>query len=322
MTETAKEQAKVKAPEYLRKPSWLKIQIGGNNLTYSQTRGIIHEHSLHTICASGRCPNQGECWSRGTASFMIGGEICTRHCRFCNTKSGKPLPLDPLEPMNIARSIQAMALKHAVITSVDRDDLCDGGSRHWQLVLEAIHKLTPEVTCEALIPDFRGSTEAIDRIIAGRADVIAHNMETVRRLTPQVRHVATYQRSLDVLSYIASKGIKTKTGLMLGLGETFEEVLELFDDVIATGVSILTIGQYLRPSKAHLPVIAYISPKQFEEYKEIALKKGFKYVESGPLVRSSYHAEDHLDRIQRGEKGFSEKQRLALNSLKGNCKSN
>lgn len=283
---------------HLRKPDWLKIKLGANSISYGQTRDIIQGHSLHTICASGKCPNQGECWTRGTASFMIGGDICTRHCRFCNTKSGKPFPLDPLEPENIAKSIFSMHLKHAVITSVDRDDLPDGGSIHWQKNLEAIHRLTPSVSCEALIPDFRGDKKAIDRIIAGGADIISHNMETVRRLTPSVRNVATYEGSLEVLRYVASRGVISKTGLMLGLGETYEEVLELFEDVVATGTTILTIGQYLRPTRNHLPVVAYISPSQFDEYKILALKKGFKYVESGPLVRSSYHAEEHLEGIK------------------------
>lgn len=280
--------------KHLRKPDWLKTKIGANSFTYGHTRDVIKEHSLHTICASGRCPNQGECWSRGTASFMIGGEICTRACRFCNTHSGKPLPLDPQEPENIAKSILAMGLKHAVITSVDRDDLCDGGSHHWASTLRAIHKLSPSTTCEALIPDFRGDKKALDCIIEARADIISHNMETVRRLTPSVRNVATYEGSLDVLRYIASKGVVTKTGLMVGLGETFEEVVELLEDVVATGTSIITIGQYLRPTRAHLPVEAYITPTQFAQYKGIALEKGFQYVESGPLVRSSYHAEEHL----------------------------
>lgn len=284
-------------PERVKKPDWLKIKLGGN-ITYGKTRDIIHGHCLHTICASGRCPNQGECWSRGTASFMIGGDVCTRRCRFCNTKSGKPLPLNPKEPENISESIKAMALKHAVITSVDRDDLSDGGSRHWQLTLEAIHRLTPQVTIEALIPDFRGDTEAIDRIIDVGADIISHNMETVRRLTPTVRNVATYDGSLFVLGHIASRGVPTKTGLMLGLGETYDEVLDLFDDVLAMGVSIITIGQYLQPTRQHLPVAEYITPEHFIHLKEVALQKGFKHVESGALVRSSYHAEEHLQGVK------------------------
>ncbi len=318
-------ELKLKEPQknegkYLRKPEWLKVSIGGNSLTYGNTRNIIQGHCLHTICASGKCPNQGECWSRGTASFMIGGDICTRCCRFCNTKSGKPLPLDPMEPLNIAKSIVAMNLKHAVITSVDRDDLPDGGSQHWKETLLAIHKLAPSVTCEVLIPDFKGNTVAIDNILDAGANIVSHNMETVRRLTPTVRSVATYQGSLNVLSYIASKGITTKTGIMLGLGETTSEVLELFDDVLQTGASIITIGQYLQPTRKHIPVQEYITPKQFDEYKAIALEKGFKYVESGPLVRSSYHAEEHLEGVHqisspRNKSCCNTKVPLTLNKL-------
>lgn len=277
----------------VRKPEWLKIKLG-SNMTYGHTKGVIQGHSLHTICASGRCPNQGECWSRGTASFMIGGNICTRRCKFCNTPSGRPLPLNPLEPMNVAKSIQEMNLKHVVITSVDRDDLPDGGSLHWQQTIEAIHRLTPSVTLEVLIPDFRGDTSALDRILSAAPDIISHNMETVKRLTPSVRNVATYQTSLDVLRYVSQHDVPTKTGIMLGLGETEDEILELFDDVLNAGASIITIGQYLQPTRNHLPVVEYIHPDQFQKLKNIALEKGFRYCESGPLVRSSYHAESHL----------------------------
>lgn len=225
---------------------------------------------------------------------MIGGDICTRSCRFCNTKSGRPNALNPLEPLSVAQSIKEMALKHAVITGVDRDDLPDGGSRHWQETIEAIHRLTPEVTIETLIPDFMGSTEALDRVIDAKPNIISHNMETVRRLTPSVRSVATYERSLAVLRYIASKGVVTKTGFMLGLGETYDEVLELLRDVRACGVSVVTIGQYLQPTRKHLPVVAYISPEVFTQLKEEGLAMGFRHVESAPLVRSSYHAEQHM----------------------------
>lgn len=225
---------------------------------------------------------------------MIGGDICTRSCRFCNTKSGRPNALNPLEPLSVAQSIKEMALKHAVITGVDRDDLSDGGSRHWQETIEAIHRLTPEVTIETLIPDFMGSTEALDRVIDANPNIISHNMETVRRLTPSVRSVATYERSLEVLRYIASKGVVTKTGFMLGLGETYDEVLELLRDVRACGVSVVTIGQYLQPTRKHLPVVAYISPEVFAQLKEEGLAMGFRHVESAPLVRSSYHAEQHM----------------------------
>lgn len=277
----------------LPKPEWLKIKLG-SDATYGHTRDVLCAHSLHTICTSGRCPNQGECWSRGTATFMIGGDICTRSCRFCNTKSGRPNDLNPLEPLSVAQSIKEMALKHAVITGVDRDDLPDGGSRHWQETIEAIHRLTPEVTIETLIPDFMGSTEALDRVIDAKPNIISHNMETVRRLTPSVRSVATYERSLAVLRYIASKGVVTKTGFMLGLGETYNEVLELLRDVRACGVSVVTIGQYLQPTRKHLPVVAYISPEVFAQLKEEGLAMGFRHVESAPLVRSSYHAEQHM----------------------------
>lgn len=263
-------------------------------MTYGETKQVIEGHCLHTICSSGRCPNQGECWSRGTATFMIGGNICTRSCRFCNTLSGKPLPLDPNEPMAVAESVRTMKLKHAVITSVDRDDLPDGGAEHWCATIRAIKELNPEVTCEVLIPDFRGDLAAVDKVIATQPEVISHNMETVRRLTPSVRSVATYDTSLAVLQRIAQADIPAKTGLMLGLGETEEEVVQLMDDTRAAGVSILTIGQYLRPSRKNIPVEAYITPEQFDHLKEIALAKGFTHVESAPLVRSSYHAEQHI----------------------------
>ncbi len=278
---------------FVRKPDWLRIKLGGS-ITYGETRQIIQGHCLNTICSSGKCPNQGECWSRGTATFMIGGNICTRNCRFCNTLSGKPLPLDPKEPRSVAESVFQMKLKHAVITSVDRDDLKDGGAEHWCQTVRAIKELNPTVTCEVLIPDFKGDLAAVDKIIATAPEVISHNMETVRRLTPKVRSVATYDTSLSVLERIAASGIAAKTGLMLGLGEEEVEILQLMDDTRAVGVSILTIGQYLRPSRKNLPVEAYVTPEKFAEYKVIALEKGFTHVESAPLVRSSYHAEEHV----------------------------
>lgn len=278
---------------FVKKPEWLRIKLGGS-ITYGETRKILQQHGLHTICSSGRCPNQGECWSRGTATFMIGGNICTRSCKFCNTLSGKPLPLDPNEPDTVAESIQLMGLKHAVITSVDRDDLPDGGAAHWYHTIQAIHRVTPEVTCEVLIPDFRGDLALVDRVIAAYPNIIAHNLETVERLTPKVRSVATYRGSLAVLTHIAQKGIPAKTGIMLGLGETEEEVLQLMDDARCAGVSILTIGQYLRPSRKNIPVEAYIEPAQFDRYQAIALEKGFTHAVCGPLVRSSYHAEQQV----------------------------
>lgn len=278
----------------VRKPEWLKIRLGDNS-TFTDTKQTIEHHGLNTICHSGKCPNQGECWSAGTATFMIGGAVCTRACRFCNTLSGKnPAPLDPLEPIKVAQSIKKMNLRHAVITSVDRDDLPDFGAQHWVETIEAIRKFTPEVTVEVLIPDFNGHLELVDKIIAARPKVISHNLETVRRLTPSVRHVATYDQSLAVLERIAQSGIPAKTGIMLGLGESEEEVLELIEDAHCRGVSIMTIGQYLQPTRRHLPVVEYIHPKQFARLRTLGLEKGLKHIESGPLVRSSYHAERHV----------------------------
>ena len=279
--------------EHVRKPDWLKIKLGGND-NYSQTKNIVESHNLHTICSSGRCPNMGECWGRGTATFMIGGEICTRSCKFCNTKTGKPLLLDPREPQNVAESIKLMKLKHAVVTSVDRDDLPDQGAAHWVETINKIKLLNPGTTLEVLIPDFRGNTDLIDMVCKAAPNVISHNMETVKRLTPLVRSAAKYDTSLLVLNRIAKNGLKAKSGMMVGLGETIEEIHELMDDLLAADCSVLTIGQYLQPSRKHLPVAAYLHPDQFKELKETALKKGFAYVESGPLVRSSYHAENCL----------------------------
>lgn len=281
------------AQRHVPKPEWLRIKIGAN-LTYGETSQILEGHALNTICTSGRCPNHAECWSRGTATFMLGGNICTRSCRFCNTASGRPAPLDPDEPRRVAESVVALGLKHAVVTSVDRDDLPDGGSAHWAETIRQIRMQAPEVTCEVLIPDFRGRKEDIDRVLRERPDVVSHNLETVRRLTPSVRSVATYETSLQVLAQIAERGITCKTGIMLGLGETFDEVYELMDDALAVGVSVLTIGQYLQPTRRHLPVEAYIHPDKFKELGEIARQKGFRHVESAPLVRSSYHAEKHV----------------------------
>lgn len=276
--------------EHLKKPDWLKVNFGANE-RYSNTKQIVDTHRLHTICSSGRCPNIGECWGRGTATFMIGGNICTRCCKFCNTNSGKPLPLDEAEPQHVAESIQLMRLNHAVITSVDRDDLPDYGAAHWVATIKAIKELNPSVTMEVLIPDFMGREELIASIIEAHPDVISHNMETVCRLTPVVRSVATYERSLQVLKQVANSPIPAKTGIMVGLGETIAEVEETMDDLLAVGCSILTIGQYLQPTHKHYPVQEYVTPQQFAAYKETALAKGFKMVESGPLVRSSYYAE-------------------------------
>lgn len=278
---------------HIRKPEWLKIKLG-SDVTYDETRAVLQKHCLHTICTSGRCPNQGECWSRGTATFMIGGAVCTRACKFCNTETGRPLPLDPEEPRHVAESVRALGLKHAVVTSVDRDDLPDKGSAHWVETIRQIRELCPGVTIEVLIPDFDGQAELIAPILQERPEVVAHNMETVRRLTPVVRSRATYDCSLSVLAQIAEAGLPAKTGLMLGLGETQEEILDTMDDLRQVDCSILTLGQYLQPTRRHYPVQEYVLPDRFAELREIALDKGFRHVESGPLVRSSYHAERHL----------------------------
>ena len=278
---------------HIRKPEWLKIKLG-SDVTYDETRAVLQKHCLHTICTSGRCPNQGECWSRGTATFMIGGAVCTRACKFCNTETGRPLPLDPAEPRHVAESVRALGLKHAVVTSVDRDDLPDKGSAHWVETIRQIRELCPGVTIEVLIPDFDGQAELIAPILQERPEVVAHNMETVRRLTPIVRSRATYDCSLSVLAQIAEAGLPAKTGLMLGLGETQAEILETMDDLRQVNCSILTLGQYLQPTRRHYPVQEYVHPDRFAELREIALDKGFRHVESGPLVRSSYHAERHL----------------------------
>lgn len=278
---------------HVRKPDWLKIRLRGNE-QFTRTKSIVENHCLHTICTSGKCPNMGECWSRGTATFMIGGEICTRSCRFCNTLTGKPLPLDPNEPANVAESIRLMQLKHAVITSVDRDDLPDLGAQHWADTIRKIKEVNPDTTVEVLIPDFQGRLELVDQVIEAAPEIISHNMETVRRISPEVRSAAKYEVSLSVLKHIAARGTVAKTGIMVGLGETIDEVHELMDDVKAVGVSVLTIGQYLQPSRKNIPVKEYVTPEQFEKYKEVALGKGFNHVESAPLVRSSYHAEKHI----------------------------
>ena len=279
--------------EHIKKPDWLKIRLRGNE-HFTQTKRIVESHCLHTICTSGKCPNMGECWSRGTATFMIGGEICTRSCRFCNTLTGKPLPLDEKEPDHVAESVRLMQLKHAVITSVDRDDLPDLGASHWAKTLMRIKEVNPETTLEVLIPDFQGRLDLVDLVVAAKPEIISHNMETVRRITPDVRSAARYDTSLSVLRRIAEQGVVAKTGIMVGLGETEEEVCQLMDDVLGTGASVLTIGQYLQPSRKNIPVSEYVHPDQFEKYRQIALGKGFKHVESAPLVRSSYHAEKHV----------------------------
>ena len=278
---------------HIRKPEWLKISIGAN-ARYAETKKIVDTHKLHTICSSGRCPNMGECWGKGTATFMICGAICTRSCKFCNTCTGKPLPLDPNEPANVADSIKLMKLNHAVITSVDRDDLEDLGASHWAKTLLKIKETNPDTTIEALIPDFQGRSELISQVIATKPDILSHNMETVRRISPMVRNVAKYDISLSVIKQISESGITAKSGIMVGLGESKEEVLQTMDDLLEAGCKILTIGQYLQPSHKHYPVAEYVTPEQFEDYRIIGERKGFATVESGPLVRSSYHAEKHI----------------------------
>lgn len=289
--------------ERVKKPEWLKISIAANE-RFSETKHVVERHSLHTICSSGRCPNMGECWAKGTATFMIAGDICTRNCKFCNTRTGKPLPLNPDEPTQVAKSIALMKLSHAVITSVDRDDLNDLGALHWANTIHAIKSLNPNTTIEVLIPDFQGRTELIELITAAKPDVISHNMETVRRLTPLVRSVASYDTSIKVIKHIAQSGITAKSGIMVGLSETESEVEQLMDDLLNAGCQILTIGQYLQPSAKHYPVAEYIHPQQFAAYKNTGLLKGFKVVESGPLVRSSYHAETHLTLKQENKQNF------------------
>lgn len=279
--------------ERVRKPEWLKISIGANE-RYTETKRIVESHCLHTICSSGRCPNMGECWGRGTATFMIGGNICTRSCKFCNTQTGRPLPLDPQEPTHVAESVRLMKLSHAVVTSVDRDDLPDLGAAHWAQTIREIRRLNPETTIEVLIPDFQGRKELVEQVIEARPDIISHNMETVRRISPLVRSAARYDTSLEVIRQIAASGITAKSGIMVGLGETPAEVEELMDDLRTAGCQIMTIGQYLQPSHRHYPVAAYVTPEQFKRYEETGRAKGFTQVESGPLVRSSYHAEKSL----------------------------
>ncbi len=283
----------MEAVDKIRKPNWLKVKLPTGE-AYKNVRGITKSHNLHTICESGNCPNMGECWGAGTATFMILGNICTRSCGFCNVMTGRPLAVDVLEPKKVAQSIKLMKVKHAVITSVDRDDLADGGASIWVETINEIRKANPSTTMETLIPDFKGRLKDIQPIIDAAPEVVSHNMETVRRLTKKVRIQAKYDRSLDTLRYLNEGGIKTKSGVMLGLGETEQEIVETMHDLRAVGVSILTLGQYLQPSKKHLPVVEFITPKQFDKYKEIGLSLGFQHVESSPLVRSSYHAEKHI----------------------------
>jgi len=279
--------------QHQRKPDWLKIKVPSGK-EYVKVKDIINRHQLHTICTSGKCPNMAECWGLGTATFMILGDICTRSCKFCATTTGKPAKPDPDEPKNLAESVKLMHLKHCVITSVDRDDLDDGGSTHWATTIKAVKKENPGITIEALIPDFGGKQNDIRRVIDAGPDVISHNLETIRRLTPLVRSASNYERSLNLIRQISESGIRAKSGIMAGLGETEEEVFETMADLLSVGCKVMTIGQYLQPTKNHLPVVTYVHPETFKKWQKTGLAMGFKFIESKPLVRSSYHAEKHV----------------------------
>ncbi len=276
-----------------RKPEWLRVKLPVGK-EYAHVRSLVDKHKLHTICESGNCPNMGECWGAGTATFMILGNICTRSCSFCAVATGRPLAVDLEEPERVATSVQLMNVKHCVITSVDRDDLKDGGSIIWAETINAIRRKSPETTLETLLPDFKGQWDNLARVLEVRPEVVSHNLETVRRLTKEVRIQAKYDRSLECLKHISAAGLRTKSGIMLGLGETEDEVYEAMDDLLANGVQILTLGQYLQPTRKHHAVIEYIHPDLFAKFKEVGMAKGFRVVESGPMVRSSYHAEKHL----------------------------
>jgi lipoic acid synthetase len=282
-----------KKEERARKPNWLRVKLPvGEN--YRHVRQLVDSYKLHTICESGNCPNMGECWGAGTATFMILGNVCTRSCSFCAVKTGRPGEVDWDEPNRVAEAVKLMEVKHAVITSVDRDELRNGGSKVWAATIRKIREVSPQTTLETLIPDFKGNMDAVDDIVAAAPEVVSHNMETVRRLYRLVRPQAKYDRSLTVISRLKQGGMRTKSGFMVGLGETHGEVFELMDHLVKAGCDVLTIGQYLQPTKMHLDVAEYVTPETFKMYQEEGMKRGFKYVESGPLVRSSYHAERHL----------------------------
>lgn len=280
--------------ERQRLPKWMKMKLPKGE-SYSKVKNLVNKHGLHTICTSGNCPNIGECWNRGTATFMILGDICTRSCKFCAVKTGKPLAPDFNEPEKLARSVKIMGLKHCVITSVDRDDLDDQGAEIWADTITEIKRINPETKIEVLIPDFSGNTDRIQKVIDAKPEVISHNLETCERLTPAIRSAAKYRRSLEVIKYIAENYTIAKSGIMLGLGETDEEILQTMDDLLEAGCKVMTIGQYLAPTLNHMPVEEYIHPDRFAEYKKIGLEKGFSFVESSPLVRSSYRAEKHIN---------------------------
>jgi lipoic acid synthetase len=293
----------------VKKPDWLRVKLPiGEN--YKHVRSLVDNHKLHTICESGNCPNMGECWGEGTATFMILGNVCTRSCGFCAVATGRPAPVEWDEPQRVAEAIYLMKVKHAVITSVDRDELKDGGSIIWQNTIKAVKALTPDTTLETLIPDFKGQKENIQRIIEVAPEVVSHNVETVERLTRQVRIQAKYHRSMEVLRILKEGGMRTKSGIMLGLGEKKEEVIQTMTDLKNSGVDVVTIGQYLQPTKKHLPVVRFVHPDEFKEYKEIGYQMGLDYVESGPLVRSSYHSEKHVIKGFGREQWIREKELL------------
>ena len=284
----------IKNTNIKRKPGWLKIKVPIGR-EYTGIKEIVRKHKLHTICTSGQCPNMDDCWGRGTATFMILGDVCTRSCKFCAVRTGRPSAVDIEEPARLAHSVKLMKLRHCVITSVDRDDLEDGGAGIWAETIRAIKELNPGTTIEALVPDFQGRKEQLQKVIDAGPEVISHNLETIRRLTPSVRSAAIYARSLQVIRWVSESGIRSNSGIMAGLGETEEEVLKLMDDLREAGCEVFTIGQYLQPTRKHLQVTEYVIPEQFAIYEKAGLAKGFRYVESGPLVRSSYHAEKHIN---------------------------
>lgn len=299
----------IAADTKVKKPNWLRVKLPIGE-SYKHVRGLVDKNKLHTICESGNCPNMGECWGEGTATFMILGNICTRSCRFCAVATGRPQPIDWDEPQRVAEAISLMQVKHAVITSVDRDEQPDGGSIIWYNTIKAVKTLTPHTTLETLIPDFRGIEDQIQRLVDAAPEVVSHNMETVERITKKVRVQAKYHRSLFVLDYLKKGGMRTKTGIMLGIGETKEEVVETMKHLVNVGCDVLTLGQYLQPTPKHLPVLRFVHPDEFSELKEIGYNLGFDYVESGPLVRSSYHSEKHVIEGWGRNKWLQEKQMM------------
>ena len=299
------------ATSKIKKPDWLRVKLPIGE-SYKHVRSLVDTHKLHTICESGNCPNMGECWGEGTATFMILGNTCTRSCGFCAVATGRPDPVDWDEPQRVAEAIHLMKVKHAVLTSVDRDELKDGGSIIWSNTIKAVKALNPGTTLETLIPDFRGFSDQVQRVADAAPEVVSHNIETVERLTRQVRIQAKYRRSLTVLKMLKESGMRTKTGMMLGLGETKEEVIQSMEDLVAVGVDVLTLGQYLQPTKKHLPVHRFVHPTEFAELRQIGYELGFDYVESGPLVRSSYHSERHVIAGYGRNKWMQEKEAMAL----------